>query len=540
MLHRSRILDPLVCATVVLMFALTWFSRTIAVEPALRETNTNNSSRPSTNSPNIVWIIIEDMSAHFSCYGETTIQTPNIDGLSASGVRFTKAFVTAPICSIARSALITGRYQTSLGVQNHRSSVPGHLIQLPSDVPLVTELFHEHGYHVNNLTWEAFLKNDEQLAKNDRVEIAKTDYNFEWSPEKSYDQPHWARRDRGKPFFVQIQLHGGKFRGQAPKSDWPNRVLKELGSITEVSSVKLPPYLPEDPIIREDWAQYLDCVRYTDHQVGKILQRLKDTGDFANTIFFVMTDHGISHVRNKQFLYDGGIHVPLIVAGPRIPMGQTRSDLVEHIDLSATSLVFAGIPVPGSMNSRDFFSPNYKPRDAVFAARDRADETVDWIRSVRTEKYKYIRNGFPSRPYLQPNLYKDSKAILQAMRRLYADGKLDPHQSLIMAESRPVEELYELGADPDEFHNLAIDPAYGEVLSELRSKLIHWCQQMGDRDGPESEQVYELEAAAEHLEGGKGNRNPQYQKNLELMRRWRLEKPFVPLSFGAESPESRR
>lgn len=536
MLHHSRILECLACAALVLSLAFGCLPCGFAVEPALREPTPDSLNPPNTYSPNIVWIIIEDMSAHFSCYGETAIQTPNIDGLSVSGVRFTKAFVTAPICSISRSALITGRYQTSLGVQNHRSSVPGHIIQLPPDVPLVTELFHEHGYHVNNLTWEAFLRNDEQLAKDERVEVAKTDYNFDWSPEKSYDHTHWARRDRGKPFFVQIQLHGGKFRGQAPKRDWPDRVLKELGSTTAASLVRLPAYLPEDPIIREDWAQYLDCVRYTDHQVGTILQRLKETGDFANTIFFVMTDHGISHVRNKQFLYDGGIHVPLIVAGPKIPAARTRDDLVEHIDLSATSLALAGIPVPLSMHSRDLFSPSYMPRDAVFAARDRADETVDWIRSVRTEKYKYIRNGFPSRPYLQPNHYKDSKAIVQAMRRLHVDRKLDLHQSLIMAESRPIEELYELGSDPDEFRNLATDPAYGQVLLEIRNKLISWCQQMGDQTGPETEEVYELEAAAEHLEGGKGNRTPQYQKNLELMRRWRHEKPFVPLVSETAKP----
>lgn len=536
MLDRSRTLFHGVVWVIGLSLAIGSLSSGWAMDPSLDDTTSTSVGRASNISPNIVWIIIEDMSANFSCYGETTIQTPHIDGLSASGVRFTKAFVTAPICSISRSALITGCYQTSLGVQNHRSSVPGHTIQLPSDVTLVTELFHDHGYHVNNLTWEAFLKNDAQLDKSDRVEVAKTDYNFEWNTEKSYDKTHWARRDRGKPFFVQIQLHGGKFRGQVPKPEWPNRVLKELGSITEASSVKLPAYLPEDPVIREDWAQYLDCVRYTDHQVGTIVQRLKETGDFANTIIFVMTDHGISHVRNKQFLYDGGTHVPLLVSGPGIAAGITREDLVEHIDLGATSLGFAGLPIPQSMHSRDLFGPDYQERQAVFAARDRADETVDWIRSVRTEKYKYIRNGFPSRPYLQPNLYKDSKAIVQAMRRLYADGKLDPSQSLIMAENRPLEELYELSSDPNEFRNLAHNPEYAAVLSEMRGKLIQWCQQTGDRAGPESAEVYELEAAAEHLEGGKGNRTPQYQNNLELMRRWRTEKPFVPLLTGASQP----
>jgi arylsulfatase len=488
------------------------------------------SNAPAVKPPNILWVIVEDMSAHFGCYGEKTIQTPNVDALASRGTRFSKAFVTAPICSISRSALITGNYQTAYGLQNHRSSVPGHPIYLPYDTPLVPELFKQAGYHVNNLTWEHFLKDDAELQKNPEVPIAKTDYNFEWKPEKSYDKKHWAVRKPNQPFFVQIQLHGGKFRGQAPKEAWPARVLKELGSITSSQVVKLPAYLPEHPVIQEDWAQYLDCVRYTDYQLGTIIDRLKQTGELDDTVIFFMTDHGISHVRNKQFLYDGGTHVPLVIAGPGVAAGKLREDLVEHIDLGATSLAMAGIAKPGRMNSQDILGATYKPREAVFAARDRADETVDWIRSVRTQKYKYIRNGFPSRPYLQPNNYKDSKAIVQAMRQWHEEGKLDESQALIMSHTREIEELYDLEKDPDELHNLARDAAYGTQLVELRGRLIEWQKRSGDTHGVESPEIYEAEAGAEHLEGGKGNRSPQYQKNLELMKRWHTEKPFVPLS----------
>lgn len=516
--------------------------------------------------PNILWMIVEDMSPDFACYGQAAIQTPNVDALAARGTRFTRAFVTGPICSISRSALITGRYQTSLGVQNHRSSVPGHSITLPDNAPLVSELFKNAGYHVNNLTWEAFLKTQAQVAKDPKVPIAKTDYNFEWNPQASYDPIHWSQRKEGQPFFVQVQLNGGKFRGQAPQDAWPARVAKELGSITKPESVVLPPYLPDHPVIRADWAQYLDCVRYTDHQVGKIIERLKEEGVLENTIVFFITDHGISHVRNKQFLYDGGTHVPLIVAGPGVPshdanetdapldspnafdegsaertcvskdtLGRLRTDLVEHIDLAATSLGFAGIAKPGAMQSQDIFAKNYKPREAVFAARDRADETVDWIRSVRTTRWKYIRNGFPSRPYLQPNNYKDTKAIVQAMRQLYQEGKLTHEQALIMAPTRPLEELYDLENDPLEFNNLAasqttVQPEHLAELERLRSMLIQWQERTGDQQGIESEEIYEAEAGAEHLEGGKGNRAPAYQKNLELMRRWRTERPFVPMT----------
>jgi len=487
------------------------------------------SNAPARKRPNIVWVIVEDMSAHFSCYGEKTISTPNVDALAQRGTRFSRAFVTAPICSISRSALITGNYQTAYGLQNHRSSVPGHPIYLPSDTPLVPELFKQAGYHVNNLTWEHFLKSSEELDKNAEVPVAKTDYNFEWKPDQSYDKNHWNRRGDDQPFFLQIQLHGGKFRGQAPKEAWPARVQKELGSITSIDSVRLPPYLPEHPVIREDWAQYLDCVRYTDYQLGTITDRLKQSGDLENTVIFFMTDHGISHVRNKQFLYDGGTHVPLIIAGPSIPEGLVRNDLVEHIDLGATSLALAGIAKPGRMNSQNILSSDYKPRESVFAARDRADETVDWIRSVRTDKWKYIRNGFPSRPYLQPNNYKDAKAIVQAMRQWHAEGKLNAAQALIMAETRPLEELYDLENDPDELLNLAQDKSHQDTLLELRNQLIEWQKRTGDKGGIESPEVYDAEAGADHLEGGKGNRSPQYQKNLELMKRWATEKPFVPL-----------
>ena len=485
--------------------------------------------------PNILWVIVEDMSAHFGCYGEKTITTPNVDALASRGVRFANAFVTGPICSISRSALITGRYQTSLGVHNHRSSVPGHVIRLDQNAPLVSELFHQSGYHVNNVTWEAFLKGSEELSKDSKVAIAKTDYNFEWEPEKSYDATHWNLRGEGKPFFVQVQLHGGKFRGQAPKEAWPGKVLKELGSITRPEDVVLPPYLPDHPVIRADWAQYLDCVRYTDYQLGKILDRLREAGELDRTIIFFMTDHGISHVRNKQFLYDGGIHVPLIVAGPGLGAsglggpGVVRTDLVEHIDLGATSLGFAGIAKPGAMQSQDVFAKGYEPREAVYGARDRADETVDWIRSVRTSRWKYIRNGFPSRPYLQPNQYKDSKAIVQAMVQWHAEGKLTAQQALIMAESRPLEDLYDLENDPYESNNLAQLDEHREVLERLRNTLIEWQMRTGDNHGIESEEVYDLEAGAEHLEGGKGNRTKVYQENLDLMKRWRTERPYVPL-----------
>ena len=481
------------------------------------------AAAPATPRPNIVWILVDDMSADFSCYGETTIRTPNVDALAAQGTRFSHAFVTAPICSISRSALVTGCYQTNIGGQNHRSGSAKFPITLPAGMKTVPQLMKEAGYHTSNLSLEEF------TGSRGPVKIAKTDYNFVWDRDATYHTTHWAERKDGQPFFAQVQLHGGKHRGQAPGPAWPNKVRATLGSVTASNAVKLPPYLADDETIRADWAQYLDAVRYTDWEVGRIVQRLKDADELDRTVIIFWTDHGISHVRNKQFLYDSGMHVPLVVRGPDVAAGMVRDDLVEHIDIAAATLTLAGLPRPASMQARDFFANDYSPKEFVFAARDRADETVDRIRSVRSEQFKYIRNFYPSRPYLQPNRYKDDKAIVQAMRRLHAEKKLNHEQALIMAETRPREEFYDLKTDPHELRNLAADPAQAAVLAQHRQALDEWMIRTDDKGrAPEPEEVYLNYIADERPEGGRGSRNETFMKNVDLIRRWAKEKPMEP------------
>lgn len=477
--------------------------------------------------PNVLWIMVDDMSPHFSCYGETAIRTPNVDRLAEEGVRFTRAFVTAPICSISRSALITGCYQTSIGCQNHRSGSAKHPIHLPQGMTNVAALLKASGYHTSNLTIDEFLRSNREVSM--PVGIAKTDYNFVWDAGATYERTHWATRQEGQPFFAQVQLSGGKHRGQRPGPQWPQRVRATLGSVTSTNDFRLPRYLPDHPVIREDWAQYLDTVRYTDWEVGRLVERLRVAGELDRTVLIFWSDHGISHVRNKQFLYDGGVHVPLVIRGPGIEKGRVRTDLVEHIDIAAITLALGGIPRPAWMQARDVLAKDGAPREFVFAARDRADETVDRIRSVRSERYKYIRNHYPSRPYLQPNRYKDDKAIVQVMRELYAAGQLNREQSLIMADQRPREELYDLVKDPEELRNLAGDPAYAEELTRLRAALAGWKLRTVDRgQSPEAEDVYLDYVRDERPEGGRGNLNEVFDRNVELMRRWATERPMEP------------
>lgn len=469
--------------------------------------------------PNIVWIIVDDMSVNFSCYGETAIQTPNIDALAEQGVRFTNAYVTAPVCSTCRSAFITGMYQTAIGAHNHRSGRGSEKIHLPDGIPMLPSLFQDAGYQTSITGWPIKSKNRK----------GKTDYNFEWDAE-IYDAADWTDRKPGQPFFCQIQTPGGKRRGAtSEKSKSFQQQCKNIfGDIIDVSKVTLPPYYPKEPAILQDWAAYLDSCRYTDNLVGEVVARLKETGDYDNTIILFMTDHGISHARGKQFLYDEGLHVPLVIAGPGIESGTTRTDLVEHIDIAALSLSIAGIKIPTTMQAQDILASDYTARDAVFAARDRCDETVDYIRSVRTKRFKYIRNYLPARRHLQPCAYKDKKEILQSLRSAYAAGRLNELQSrLLFADSRPEEELYDLQADPFETQNLATHPKFKSQLEQMQARLSKWEVETNDQGRtPESGKMFDSDMKVYvNTVQRKGDAKQQQilNDNINLMRKWKNE-----------------
>ena len=469
------------------------------------------SAAESVTKPNVVWFVVDDMSANFSCYGEKLIKTPNVDRLTAEGVRFAKAFVTAPVCSACRSALITGMYQTSIGAHHHRSGRGTEKIHLPAGVKLVPELFQQAGYYTcigSGLP--------DQAPEGRRGGLGKTDYNFEWD-ERVYDGADWAGREPGQPFFMQVQLPGGKLRGNSQESArrLAERARRQLGDSVDPRDVSLPPYYPRDEVLLSDWAAYLDAVRLTDRHVGQVLDRLQAEGELDRTVVIFMTDHGISHARGKQFLYDEGTHIPLIARGPGVPAGVVRDDLVEHIDVAAMSLAAAGIAVPSSMHARDALAEDYVKRDAVFAARDRCDETVERIRSVRTDRYLYIRNFYPQRPHLQPNAYKDGKSIVQTLRALHDAGQLDPlAETLLFSPTRSEEELYEWTTDRWQTKNLAAEPAHQQALVELRGRLDRWMVETNDH-GPEAAAMYDSDMGSYV---GKGN--PTVEKTIALMKRW--------------------
>jgi arylsulfatase A-like enzyme len=314
---------------------------------------------------------------------------------------------------------------------------------------------------------------------------------------------------------MQFQLHGGKNRNA--KVDHP----------VSADAVTLPPYYPDDSVMREDWAQYLNSVLKVDEEVGAIMARLEADGHAANTVVFFITDHGISHARGKQFLYEEGVHIPCIAWAPgRIAAGVVRSEFVAHIDLVATSMHFAGISIPAYMESRPLFGSDARPREYIVAARDRCDETVERIRSVRKGRYTYIRNFYPERPHLQSNAYKDGKEILVRLRALHEEGKLAGHPAeRLFVTPRPQEELYDRAADPWELNNLASDPASAEILSELRNILDAWIRETNDQgQTPETDAVYDEDMAV-YLESQK--RSADYvrilQNNIAQMKAWAAE-----------------
>ena len=400
--------------------------------------------------PNIVWICIEDASCHIGPYGETAIKTPTLDRLASEGIKFDHAFVTAPVCSTSRSAMVTGMYQMTAGIHQHRSQRQSgkgggnknFFKSYKFNFLTIPELFKKAGYYTANITKEDynFIKNDKMYDGTDR---------------------NWTNRKKGQPFFVQYQLRGGKFRGSTKGVDQ--------------SKIKIPPYYIDDKVIRKDWATYLGSWVKTDEDIEKIISKLRKEGELEKSYIFIWTDHGVSHIRGKQFLYDEGMQVPLIVRFPnKLKAGTVRKDLVKHIDIPVSSLALAGIKIPNYMHGLNIFSEDYNEQEKIYSGRDRCDETVDFMRCVRTKKWKYIRNFLHDVSHMQPSQYKDGKTIVSHSRKLYKEGKLNKVQAMAFQSTRAIEELYDLENDPHEINNLASDSKYKNVLVELRQDLKSW------------------------------------------------------------------
>lgn len=413
--------------------------------------------------PNILWILSEDICPDLSCYGTPVVETPNLDKLADQGVRFTNAFTTSPVCSTSRSAMITGMHQGSIGAHHHRSH-RGDGYVLPEPVKPITEYFRQAGYFTANVT----------TAAPGVRGSGKTDFNFKFN--KPFDGNDWNQRKPSQPFFAQLSIsmtHRGK--------QWTG-LDKKLDNPVDPEKVELPPYYPDHPIARQDWATYLNSIQMMDSYVGKILQRLDNEGLTDITVVIFIGDHGRCHVRGKQWLYDAGIRIPLIVRWPaKLKPGQVSDDLVSSIDISATVLKIAGINPPKHLQGQVFLGPDVKKRKYIFASRGRCDETIECIHCVHDKRYSYIRNYMWYRPWMAANQYKDtSYPMRNLLRKLYAESKLTPDQVKFMAPTKPKEELYDLKTDPYELNNLVDSPEHRNILKRMRAAHIKWLHQSRD------------------------------------------------------------
>lgn len=432
--------------------------------------------------PNILWIIAEDMGPELSCYGTPQVHTPAIDGLAAKGMLFDNAFTVTPVCSTSRSSFMTGMYAMSIDAHHHRSHRDG-TNPLPSGVRVLTDWLRPTGYFTANLRK---LTNDMKLAKFYKG-TGKTDWNFSYPQGKPFDGNDFAQLKDQQPFYAQINF-SETHRGGA----W-NVAHQHIERPADPAQVKIPPYYPDHPVTRAVWAQYLNAVMSADKKVAFILKRLKQEGLDKNTIVLFMGDHGRAMPRGKQWPYDSGLHIPLVIYWPEgnadLPEPQgyrraTRSDqLIASIDLTATTLAWAGVKKPSSMQGRVLFGAAAEaPRKMLFAGRDRGDETVLHVRTVRTERYRYIRNKYPQRPFLQLNRYKEaSYPIIGLMRNLDQRDQLPAPAAKLMAKTRSEEELYDLEKDPWETVNLANSPEHREIRNRLSLALTNWQEEINDR-----------------------------------------------------------
>jgi arylsulfatase A-like enzyme len=439
----------------------------------------------AADRPNLLWIIAEDACKDFGCYGTEGAHTPNIDRFAAESCRYDHAFATAPVCSPSRSALMTGLYQTRINAQNHRSHRTSEFVR-PPDVRLITERLRDAGY---------FTANVRELPSGLKFKGAgKTDWNF-YDDGKAFDSAKWSDLKTHAPFYAQINLH-----------ETHRIYYRAAAGGTDPAKVKLPPYLADDPLIREDWAAYLDEVAVLDDKVGQVLKLLDEEGLSEDTVVFFFSDHGREDFRGKYFAYEQGFEVPLIVRWPKLLKPGTVSDaLVSLLDVHAMTLALAGVKAE-ELDGWPFFGPDAKPREYIFGARDRIDDTLDRVRTVRDSRYKYLRNYEPERPYLQRMAYAEiSNPTYNRMRQMYASGKLNADQAKFMAPKRPSEELYDLQTDPFELHNLANDPAHDETLKRLRGKVEAWVAETHDHGAtPEAaetvkEELKRNESTAEKL-----------------------------------------
>lgn len=412
----------------------------------------------------------EDISLDLECYGMEAVKTPNLNNLADNGVIFNHCFVTNSICSPSRSAMMVGTHQRKINAHNHRSNrnVPLHSSYKP-----FTYWLREAGY-------TCILGHHGVLSKG-----RKTDVNFKSKPIGEWDGKSkfglFDKTDRfekeDQPFFAQVQLK------VTHRGDWWDDIRAKSKHPVNPDNVALPKFMADHPTIRLDWAKYLDQIEYMDSEVGMIVEELKAKGVYENTIIIFIGDNGRCNLRGKGYLHDPGLNIPLIVNYPKGLKGEkVRNDVVSATDITATVLDFAGIEVPAYMTGKPIFDKDFS-REYVYGTRNLWDEIEEQSSAVTSDKWKYIRNDLPDKPWEAGQAYLEFyRPAVHVMRMLKKEGKLNKNESLFFQDRKPKEELYDLKNDPQELVNLAYSPKYAKKLKELQQLTLEQDKAMAPLD----------------------------------------------------------
>lgn len=440
---------------------------------------------PEFERPNIILVLFEDMSPRVGVYGDPLAKTPNFDRIASESVMYTNSFTTSGVCAPSRAALISGRYQQSIGAQHMRTmGSPGfpaggpqdYLAVPPPEVKAFPELLRVAGYYTSN--------------------DAKTDYQFgepftiwDWSAAGA----DWSKREANQPFF-----HMKSIMVSHESYIWPvdmdpqtpmetaivTRNAREFANRpphTDPAQVLVPPYLPDTAEVRRDIATHYDNIASADDVLGELYTRLQSEGLLENSILIVSTDHGDGLPRMKRSLYDSGLRVPMVVRYPDVwGAGTVNHELISFVDIAPTVLSWAGATKPEWMQGRDFSGADRSSaRDFVFAAQDRMDNEPNWRRAVSDGRFKYIRNLLPGDPFFEPLPFRDAQPTMKALWAGREAGTLAPAANRLF-EASPEDEFYDTSIDPHEVQNLAGSAWHLSKQAELEAALDAWLQRAGD------------------------------------------------------------